>query len=238
MQPSMEARWFWPHQIPAPVRDWWVERNHHYPTHNFQPTVESRTDWYLRLPQHIDLSIKLREGQIEVKQRICDRGIQLLSPSIHGHVGQWIKWSFPLAEAATTIQKRFDQKEQWIAVAKTRQSKTYYLADNGATENGMETAIAFSTSGDSFDQQHHAGCSVEIAEVIAFDQRWFSLGIEAFGTVDTVASVFDQVCPSIFADNKLEGIDTKLVLEPAHSLSYPQWLAAALQSQSVATKSV
>lgn len=233
MQPSMEARWFWPRQLPTAVRDWWVERNHHYPTHHFQPTVESRKDWYLRLPQHTDLSIKLRQGQIEVKQRICDRGLQLLAPSIHGQVGQWAKWSFPLAEAATTLQQRFDQKEQWIAVEKTRQSKTYHLVDNGTTEagtkTGTETAIALTTSGNAFDQQQDAGCSVEIAEVIALNQRWFTLGIEAFGSVDTVASVFDGVCPSIFAYNKLEGINTKLVLEPAHSRSYPQWLAALYQ---------
>lgn len=227
MQPSMEARWFWPRQLPTAVRNWWVERNHHYPTHELQPTAESRTDWYLRLPQHADLSIKLREGQIEVKQRICDRGLQLLAPSIHGQVGQWTKWSFPLAEAATTLQQRFDQKEQWIAVEKTRQFKTYHLIDNGAPET--KTEIALTASSDAFDQQQDAGCRVEIAEVIILDQRWFTLGIEAFGSVDTVASVFDQVCPSIFAYNELEGINTKLVLEPTHSCSYPQWLAALYQ---------
>lgn len=237
MQPSMEARWFWPRQLPTAVRNWWVERNHHYPTHELQPTAESRTDWYLRLPQHTDLSIKLREGQIEVKQRICDRGLQLLAPSIHGQVGQWAKWSFPLAEAATTIQQRFDQKDQWIAVEKTRQTKTYYLVEDAATGEGAEHAIALTASGNAFEQPSKTGYSVEIAEVIALDQRWFSLGIEVFGSVDTVASVFEQVCPSIFAYNKLEGIDTKLVLEPAHSLSYPQWLAT-LQSQSVAAQSI
>ncbi len=228
MQPSMEARWFWPHQIPKAVKDWWTERNHQSPTHALQ-TVQPRTDWYLRLPQHTDLSIKLREGQIEVKQRICDRGLQLIAPSVHGQVGQWTKWSFPLAEATTTIQQRFNQKEQWIAVEKRRQSQTYYLVENEATEQDKKSAIALVTSGSAFAPSNKAGCHVEIAAVTALDQHWFSLGIEAFGSVDTVSSVFDRICPSIFADEKLEEFETNLVLEPAHSLSYPQWLST-LQS--------
>ncbi|MFN2285080.1 MAG: hypothetical protein ACK2UQ_11710, partial [Anaerolineae bacterium] len=72
MFPTVETRWFYPGIIPSDVLAWY-----HYGERapEAQPT---RIDYYLRLSDHGDLGIKLREGRIEIKQRAKQYGAQQL----------------------------------------------------------------------------------------------------------------------------------------------------------------
>ncbi|NIV28827.1 MAG: hypothetical protein GWN58_04720, partial [Anaerolineae bacterium] len=64
MYPTLEARWFMRGSIPHEVREWFA-RGEPAPIHE-----PPRMDHYLRLQRSNALGIKLREGRLEIKQRL------------------------------------------------------------------------------------------------------------------------------------------------------------------------
>ena len=60
MQVTDEIRWFFPGAIPAGVLGWFRDGAPIAP-------APKRTDIYLPLPERLALSVKLREGRLEIK---------------------------------------------------------------------------------------------------------------------------------------------------------------------------
>ena len=208
MYPTLEVRWFVSGQIPEPIHQWF---------HNgtIAPTpVAEREDWYLCLPGTVNLGIKQREGKLEIKKRTSDCGVCSLSDRVSGQVEQWVKWSFGLDAEQSDIGKAAFQGE-WIAVQKSRQQKRYEVTPSGTVQ-----AI------DSSDSSISTGCNLELAQLLVFDQPWFSVGFEAFGEMDALEKTLDRVLHKVLADPEFPTVEAE------QSMSYPRWLTMLLSSRS------
>lgn len=198
MFPTTEVRWFLPRVVPDRV--WhWIDGQTKMPTG--QPP---RTDYYLRIAYGDALGIKLREGRIEVKQRQAQQRIAHFGKSA-GHVEQWCKWSFSLAEAETVTAVLGDDLPAWIGVHKARKVRTFQL------QNGTVVDVS---GQDSLEQ----GCGWEVAQVRLGKtaEPWWSIGFEAFGPERSeLLRIVTKYC--------LE-MDAAPALKLDDSFSYPQWL--------------
>lgn len=103
MTATCELRWFFDGDCPAAVRARTAELG--------SALTEERTDHYLLPGARDDLSIKLRAGRLEVKQRTAV-GALLRLPGARGRVELWRKWAFLPADA--------DLPTDWLPVHKRR----------------------------------------------------------------------------------------------------------------------
>ncbi|WP_416672476.1 hypothetical protein [Egbenema bharatensis] len=205
--PTLEVRWFLREPIPEGLEQYFQQGPQ---PGAIVPTVEARQDWYLRLTQQDDLGIKLREGKVEIKKRVGDRGFCQLSDQVAGRVEDWVKWSF---SSEVEVQAFLEEAmEEWMAVQKTRRQKTYQMLSGKVTEVIDPAGIA-------------SGCTLEVATLEIQNQTWFSLGFEAFGECDRRTEVFDRVVQYALARLNF------LSLPIEQSFSYPRWLSAILTSQ-------
>ncbi|HEY9664671.1 MAG TPA: hypothetical protein V6C65_40025 [Allocoleopsis sp.] len=198
-QTSLEVRWFLPVAFPDEVRQWFDCE---------QPTLteaEQREDWYLLLADHRDVGIKLRQGKLEIKHRIGDRGVKKIVKGVKGRIEQWQKWSFSLAAEENALAHLPAEAGFWLAVQKSRWLKTYQV---------QQGAIAGVTP----EAKPEQGCQIEMAEIVVQGQVWHSLGFEAFGQANTLEPTLMQGLELVF--NEMNGVS----LKAKQSLSYPQWL--------------
>jgi hypothetical protein len=86
MYKSKEIRWF-KNAPDQSIIDWFNKQDQ-----TFENT-ESRTDFYLPLDKE-DITIKLREGNIEIKHRLGEPLSGRLTTSAEGLYEIWTKWSF------------------------------------------------------------------------------------------------------------------------------------------------
>ncbi|PSN10934.1 hypothetical protein C7271_25280 [filamentous cyanobacterium CCP5] len=196
---TTEVRWMRPGPLPEGVSHWFralaaVAR-----------PAESRQDRYLLLPDHADLGIKLREGRLEIKPRVADLGVHSFGSKIVGRVETWQKWSFDLRQ--NPVEPLVQLPARWIAVEKTRQIKAYRLGEGQSLVPVPPIATG------------ETGCEVEIAEIFAFNQPWYSIGLEATGPAAEQESILQRLASIL----QPLGRDGLLTLE--HSHSYPSWLA-------------
>lgn len=202
MESTIEVRWFLAGPTPNDVSHWF-----HLTDPQVSP-LEEREDWYLRLPHQTDLGIKLRQGRLEVKQRVQDHHLQPLSAKICGHVERWQKWSFRLHPDDPESAHLPLSQGQWIAVQKTRLLKTFEVTDDLSVQPAA------------VDQSVSQGCELEIAQIQALGQGWFSLGFEAFGSEDRLEANLWQTLKQVLPQDRFA------CLKADHALSYPKWLAA------------
>jgi hypothetical protein len=202
--PTLEVRWFVRETIPEAIEQYFRQGA-------IVPTVEEREDWYLWLPYQDNLGIKLRDGKVEIKKRVGDRGMVQLSEQVAGRVESWMKWGFASEVEVQAFLER-DAGEEWIAVKKSRRQKTYQILADKVTEVIDPTGI-------------ESGCNWEIATLEMQNQLWFSLGFEAFGERDRLSEVFDPVVQYVLGTLQFPS------LRKEQSFSYPGWLSAVLNHQ-------
>ncbi len=199
---TVEVRWFARGKIPSNMSLWFEK----VPGNSEpQPT---RSDSYLMLPDNDSLGVKLREGRLELKQRQKKLGRFTWQDRVNGQVESWIKWGFPLASGAQSLQPASPALWKWAVVSKTRVLKHFQ-----AEVSGLVTAVSPATF-------LTTGCHLELARVSIQDQIWWTIGLEAFGAADfqKLAGLLDQVAELVFVG------EMELGLETAVSCSYPQWL--------------
>jgi hypothetical protein len=201
--PTIEVRWFWQGQSPAEIEQYFAQ--------GAVPTVEEREDWYLQLPGQDTLGIKLREGKVEIKKRVGDRGICQLSDQVLGRVEEWMKWSFS-SDVEPTLFLESEFRQEWVVIQKARRQKTYQILNQKIVEVIESDALA-------------QGCNVEIATLQIQDQTWLSFGFEAFGRYEQLQETFNQVARHILKKSRFPPLPAE------HSFSYPCWLSAVLQHQ-------
>jgi hypothetical protein len=209
MQPSMELRWFLQGTIPVEIEKWF----------NNAPVAPKdegeRYDGYLILPDHADLSVKLRNQQkFEIKKRIADFGIKALDTGegrTEGRVEQWVKWSFSLEANSQGQPDTSELNGFWVVVCKLRRQIKYKVAEDGSVE-----AIDASTRVDQ-------GCYLELTQIWARNKPWWSLGFEAFGEMDTVEHNLQLTLNHVLAERDFPP------MEAAHSFAYPEWLQRVMR---------
>ena len=200
MFPTVEVRWFYRGKIPTHIHAWFARLA--------GPAMDQaqRTDVYLDAGR-VDLGIKLREGQIELKQRQQADGFIHLMDQTTGEIERWRKWSFSLAAGCGV------NGTGWTAVTKTRRLRSYYLARNGAI---LPLPVG---------QRVARGCEVELTQVEACDEAWWTVAIEAFGEGDAQVQVLRLVGHYVF------GVGVGHVFSASDSCSYPAWLARLVEEE-------
>jgi len=192
---SLEVRWIFPGQLETAVAGWFGR---------FPARTESRVDTYLLDPQLPGLSVKVRGGgALEVKAYRGSPGILEVPGRARGRMESWQKWSFP----CSPLSQHSASPAGWRPVRKRRRISQFPLS------SGQREARPPGLG-------RQPRCEVELTEVRACGQDWWTLGFEATGPAGllrgelqaTVALVFAQVLPG--------GVEPG----PDEARSYAQWL--------------
>lgn len=194
---TMEMRWFW-QELPVAIDQWF----RHPP---LPSTAADREDWYLVLPDTDDVGVKWRQGNLEVKKRLNDRGQQRFGDRLEGHLETWGKWSFE-SPAAVDLSHPVGV---WLAVTKSRQQQTYIV-----TAGNQVQAIADPDKRATITE----GCNLELTKLSVLNQPWFSVCFEAFGRAEAIESTLEQVIYHLLNHENFPALALK------DAFSYPAWL--------------
>ncbi len=205
MFPTIETRWFYPGPIPPDVLAWY-----HY-GERAPEAQPARIDCYLRLTDHDDLGIKLREGRIEIKQRAGQYGVEHLHERVCGLVEGWRKWSFGVNDVGNGLNDLAGPRPAWIAVRKARRLRRYQVTETGDAIAIAGTEIALQ------------GCNIELAELGIHGETWWSLAFETFGPEDALHATFMCVTKHALRGAAVPHLDA------AHSYGYAQWMKTAFE---------
>ena len=192
---SLEVRWIFPGQLEAAVAGWFGR---------FPATAESREDTYLLEPQLPGLSVKVRGSRaLEVKAYRGSPGLLEVAGRARGRLESWQKWSFPFSP----LSPGSGDPPGWRPVGKKRRISRFSLA------SGQIVARAPGPG-----QQPR--CEVELTEVHARGQDWWTLGFEATGPAGLLRAALEATAALVFAHPLPGGVEPG----PDDSGSYAEWL--------------
>jgi hypothetical protein len=200
MYATAEVRWFQRGPLPAAVRVWFEGRG------SRMAYQAPRRDRYLGLPGDA-LSIKLREGRVEIKLRQQPGEFLRLHPQVTGILERWHKWSFALADPAAVVPGILATDPFWQAVDKHRGVARYRVA-------GAEPPVAVAP-----DVYPVQGCEVELVELYVGVQAWWSLCFEAFGQGHGLPEALQATARQFLGGEPP-------YLAAGDSCGYPAWLAS------------
>ena len=201
MYPTLEVRWFTRGSIPEEVREWFARGE---PPPMSEPP---RVDHYLRLQRSNALGIKLREGRIEIKQRLHQYGKIRFHRRVTGAIEHWRKWTMPLAVTGEGMAEILVPGSSWINVRKERMLRGYRCEVGGQV---------IATGGEYVDR----GCHMELSTVQAGDRVWWTLAFEAYGTEPSLRGSLTSTMGHILGN---DGVPT--TLDARDSYGYARWLA-------------
>ena len=192
---TLEVRWIFPGQLEAAVAGWFGR---------FPARMESREDTYLLDPRLPGLSVKIRGGSaLEVKAYRGSPGILEVAGRARGRLESWQKWSFP----CSPLRQGSGDPAVWRPVRKRRRISRFSLASERVV------APAPGLGGEPW-------CEVELTEVRAPGQDWWTLGFEATGPADLARSALEATAALVFTEALPGGMEPS----PDNSRSYAQWL--------------
>ncbi len=191
---TLEVRWLVPGQLDAAVAEWFGR---------FPAETDAREDIYLVKPDLRGLSVKVRGGRaLEVKQYHGTVGILDVPGRARGRIQSWQKWSFPVG----ALRREGDAPASWTVIRKSRQISRFRLA--------REAILAGP------GRAGEPGCAVELTEVRARGEIWWSLAFEAAGPADLLRRVLEGTAELVFA----RVLPTGAELGPGACRSYAEWL--------------
>jgi hypothetical protein len=198
---SIEIRWFFQGEIPEPIHGWF------HPSGEREPPAV-RTDHYLHIPDTDSLGIKLREGRMEVKQRIGEVEVWKLNEQVQGSIEQWQKWSYALNDAALVGKDLGEYPDRWIGVEKQRWLKMFAISDEGEVHPARP--------GIYLDN----GCGWELTNVKikGVNEAWWTIGFEAFGDQSRTKKTLHTMLRTVFSGQT----GVPFVLQA--SKGYPKWI--------------
>lgn len=200
---SLEVRWILPGQLDMAVAGWF-DRS--------RPEMESREDAYLLDPDMGGLSVKVRAGQaLEVKAFRGSAGVLDFPGRARGRMQYWQKWSFPFRP----LSQVSSAPDGWRRVRKQRRINRFSLTGRRITTCSRELA-------------DEAWCAVELTELRAHHQDWWSLGFEATGPGDLLRTGLEATAALVFTQALPDGVELRM----ENSASYAEWLRARPHPQS------
>jgi hypothetical protein len=162
MYKSKEIRWFGEEEQPHLIA-WFGKQGLSF------ETTTPRIDHYLILPFR-QISIKLREGNIEVKTRIANPDFAKLESTASGVFELYEKWSFRLSESDFLSREIIAHgTEQWLATEKRRMGLKVSM-----DASGQQRIIPI---GD----QIPFGCQLEYTELKVKGRTTYTFALEWFG---------------------------------------------------------
>jgi len=204
---TVEVRWFGHHTVPSDISAWFEQ------CPGQSESQQSRRDFYLQPIMDGGLSVKLREGGLEIKQRQRSHGEVRLAHSVAGLLEQWVKWRFPLRLVDSFIPGEATESGSWVAVDKVRQQKTIL-----AGEPPLDVPPAPQS-------RSYAGCYIELTSVRVGKSRWWTVGFEAEFEGRTGPDLLLKVTGQVFRNTSLEQLSIQ------NSYGYPHWLATLSNDQ-------
>ena len=200
MLPTAEVRWFWRGEPPDAARAWLDQRT------GATVSRATRTDHYLEIATTDALGIKLREGQIELKQRMDGPVRRELADGVRGLTERWMKWSFEITTEYQTLG-RLIASDAWVGIKKTRWLKAYRVSPLGDVQPT--------------EQSEGQICTMEITEVstpASPGNPWWTLGLEASGEIGQLTPLLLQVAAELLRPT------FPAPLEEVYSYAHPHWL--------------
>ncbi len=196
---TAEVRWFYQGGIPGDVQSWF---DHVAEEPILQP---ARLDTYLEQPNNSGLGIKLRQGRIEIKQRVREFGKVDFEHKVSGVVESWRKWSFLIAQEQMGHLPPAILGDSWMQIRKERSLFSFEIIDREV----KPTSLPDYSSG---------GCNVELTLINVERETWWSLGLEAFGDEKTNYNRLEIAAHHVFSKSPRPGLAAQ------SSFGYPQWL--------------
>ena len=188
MYNSKEIRWFHRKEVDS-IRIWFEENGYIF------ENSEARTDFYLPLKEKEDISIKLRENNIEVKQRLNRSEKENLTQRAKGYFEKYIKWSFSSAENDSLFHEITEgEKFNWLPVRKERIGFKL-KKDNNA--NIIRIPM---------DEYPAFGCQIEYTRVKIKEEIWYTFALEWFGDQELKFDL--SILNEIIGENKLKATDS------------------------------
>lgn len=192
---SLEVRWMHPGRVPVLL----AER-----LEPFGEGVEVREDCYLTAPTLPDVSVKMRGGvRLDVKAFRYSPGRLSLPGGTRGRMEMWEKWSFPLADAPRPPL----EGASWTRVLKARRRRSFAVVDGILVERPLTSAAS-------------AGCSLELTEANIEGEMWWTLGLEAVGSLESLHRDLQAVAMTLIDDR----LSARFGLHSPASMSYQERL--------------
>jgi len=192
---SLEVRWILPGGLADVVAGWFAR---------FPAETTVLEDAYLLDPHLPGLSVKVRESRaLEVKVYRGSPGLLEVAGRARGRLESWQKWSFPHGPASLDSA----DPAGWRRVSKRRRTSQFSLTGGpaGARSRGPG---------------EEPGCAVELTEVRAAGEAWWTLGFEATGPRHVLRGEVDAAAALVFALAPPGGLE----LGVGDSRSYAAWL--------------
>ena len=198
MQVTDEIRWFFPGAIPAGVLGWFRDGAPIAP-------APKRTDIYLPLPERLALSVKLREGRLEIKTQAGTARAVTYPNEIAGEAAPWKKEGYR-SQLLGDIERRLADPAA-LHVIKERHLRKFAIH-----EAGSATEI-------SAGEVPRQGCLFEVTQLWLDEAPSWTVALEAFGAPAPLAHSLETVARLLFSQ-----APCPVPLLAANSASYPQWL--------------
>ena len=192
---TLEVRWIFRGTLASAVAGWFAR---------FPVETTVLQDAYLLDPHLPGLSVKVRGARaLEVKVYRGSPGLLEVAGRARGRLESWQKWSFPHGPAS------LDGRDSagWRPVSKRRRIGRFSLA-------GRPARASDRGSGEG------PACAVELTDVRARGEAWWTLGFEATGPANVVRSELEAAAALVFAVALPGGLE----LGVDDSRSYAQWL--------------
>lgn len=194
---TLEVRWILPGPLHAAVAGWFGR---------FPALTDAREDSYLIDRELRGLSsVKVRAGRaVEVKVYHGEAGMLELPGRACGRLQSWQKWSIPVGPLTPDGAGR----PGWAVIGKRRRISRFGLS-GGRVAAGVPEAAG------------QPVCAVELTEIQARGEDWWSLGFEATGPADALRTVLEGAAGLVFACPLPGGTE----LQPGDCRSYAEWLS-------------
>jgi hypothetical protein len=190
---SLEVRWIFLGEPGSPVTGWFGR---------FPAGVESREDSYLLDPYLPGLSVKLRAGGLlEVKMYRGSPGVLDVADRARGRMESWEKWSFPFGPPS----QAGEEAAGWRPLHKR--------ISRFALAGGQIQARVPRLGGEPW-------CTVELTEVRARGEAWWTLAFEAKGPAGLLHGELEATAAFVFAESLPGGVE----LGANDAMSYAEWL--------------
>lgn len=180
-------------------------------------SVEKRIDQYICMPNSVEVGIKIRgvkernesPPRMELKWRRRCHDFHLFDCKVTGVAEEWIKWSWTAEEISSSDPAvGFSSKVPkglMLEFEKERRVRRYRFDNDGSIAPVKIVPI-----------EDNNGVLSEVTRISFGAQKWWSLGIEVFGSRINLPQ-FKNASKQILGDWPIK-------LQKRQSIGYPQWM--------------